>query len=128
MTHELTIQQRSDEESKKKKTITLKATTSALTEENSENSKNEEVEDNDMVLLACEFKKFFKKKGPPIRGKNSFKKPLDRMKEKENDKNERKERCSIFFGCNILRHLRIDYPLKNKCLRKRRKHCWLHGR
>ena len=81
MTHELTIQQRSDEESKKK-TISLKSTTSVLSEEDLKNSRHEEVEDNHMVLLARKFKKNFKKKGPPVRGKNSFRKLLDRMKER----------------------------------------------
>ena len=55
MTHELTIQQTSDEESKKKKTIAFKATTSTLSKEDSKKSKPEEVEDNDMVLLAHKF-------------------------------------------------------------------------
>ena len=74
-----------------------------------------------MVLLAQKFKKFLKKKDPPIRDKNSFRKPLDRVKEKEKNRDERKERGSVYFGCNRLGHLRIDYLLKKKLLRKKKK-------
>ena len=81
MTHELTMQQRSDEERKKKKIIALKAVTSILSEEDLEKSKPKEVEDNDMVLLYRKFRKFLKKNDPPTRGKNLFRKPLDRVKE-----------------------------------------------
>ena len=72
MTHELTMQQRSNEDSKKKKTITLKATTSALSEEDSKNFEHEEGEDSNMVLLARKFRKFLTKKDPSIRGKNTY--------------------------------------------------------
>ena len=115
------MQQRGDEESKKKKTISLKAITSTVSDEDSEKSEHEEVEDNDMVLLAHKFRKFFKKKDPPIRGKNSFRKFLDRIKEKEKDRDERKKRSSICFGCNRSGHLRIDCSLEKKMLRKKKK-------
>ena len=74
-----------------------------------------------MVLLAQKFRKFLKKKDPPIRGKNSFRKSLDRVKEKEKDRDERKERSNICFGCNRLGYLRIDYPLEKKMLKKKKK-------
>ena len=53
-----------------------------------------------MVLLAQKFRKFLKKKDPPTRDKKSFRKPLDRVKEKEKDRDEKKERSSVYFGCN----------------------------
>ena len=121
MTHELTMQQRSDEESKKKKTIALKATTSVLNEEDSKNCEHEEGEDSGMVLLARKFRRFLKKKDPSTRSKNSFRKSLDRVKEKEKDRDERKEMSNVYFGCNRLGHLRIDYPLEKKMLRKKKK-------
>ena len=98
MTHELSMQQRSDEESKKKKTITLKAIISAPNEEDLEKLENEEAEDDDMALLAHNFRKFLRKKGPPIRGKNSYRKSLDRVIEKEKEKDKKKEKNNVFYG------------------------------
>ena len=103
------MQKRSDEESKKKKTIALKSTTTTLSEEDSENFEHKEGDDNDMALLAHKFRKLLKRKDPLIRSKKSFTKPLDRVKEKEKDRDERKERNNVCFGCNKSRHLRIDY-------------------
>ena len=74
-----------------------------------------------MVLLARKFKKFLKRKDPPIRRKNSYRKLLDRMREKEKERDKRKEKSTICFGCNRPRHLRIDYPLEKKMFRKKKK-------
>ena len=86
MTHKLIMQQKSDEENNKKKTIAPKATTSALSKEDSKNFDHKEGEDSDMILLARKFRKFLKKKDPPIRGKKYFRNLLDRVKEKEKDR------------------------------------------
>ena len=93
-----------------KKTIALKATTSALSEEDSEKSKNEEVKDDDLPLLTHKFKKFLKRKSLSIRGKNFYRKPLDRVREKENEKDERKEKSNICYECNRSRHLGLNVP------------------
>ena len=121
MTHELSMQQRSDEESKKKKTITLKAITSALSEEDSKKSKNEKAEDDDMILLTHKFRKFLKKKDPLFKGKNSYRKPLDRVREKEREKDERKKKNNICYRCNRSRHFMTECLLEKKIFRRKKK-------
>ena len=70
MTHELMMQQKSEDESKRKKVIDLKAT-SAEKEDDEDSDSGEGKSDNKLALLTRKLRKFLKRRGPP-KGKPFF--------------------------------------------------------
>ena len=83
MTHELVMQQKTEDESKKKKVIALKAITTTESEEKKESGSGEGESDNEVVLLIRKFENFLKRRGPPNKERPFFKRNQLRRKEKE---------------------------------------------
>ena len=111
MTHELMVQQKSEEESKRKKTIALKATF-----ENEEDSGSEEGKsDNELALLTRKFKKFLKRRGPP-KENSFFRKNQPKGKERE----EKKEAAKVCYNCKKSRHFRFECPSSRKEPKKKK--------
>ena len=90
MTHELMVQQKSEEEGKMKRIIALKA----ISENEEEESGSEEGEsDNEVALLTRKFKRFLRRRGPPSKGKSLFKRNQPKGKEKEEKKEARPDKA-----------------------------------
>ena len=103
MTHELMIQQKSEEESKMKRTIALKA----ISENEEEESGSEEGEsDNEVALHTRKFKRFLRRRGPPPKGKSLFKRNQLKGKEKE----EKKEVAEVCYNCKKPGHFKFECP------------------
>ena len=83
MTHELMIQQKSEDENKKKKVISLKSTTLVEREDEKESGSGKGESDNKVALLTRKFRIFLKKRGPPNKGRPFFKKNQLRGKKKK---------------------------------------------
>ena len=113
MTHELMIQQKSEEESKMKRTIALKA----ISENEEEESRSEEGEsDNEVALLIRKFKRFLRRRGPPPKEKSLFKRNQPRGKEKE----EEKEVAKVCYNCKKPGHFNFECPSSRREPKKKK--------
>ena len=112
MTHELMIQQKSEEESKMKKTIALKA----ISEDEDEESGNEGESDNEVALLTRKFRRFLRRRGPPSKGKSLFKRNQPRDKEKE----EEKEVAKVCYNCKKPGHFNFECPSSRREPKKKK--------
>ena len=72
MTHELMMQQKTEDEGKRKKVIALKVTTTIEREDEEESGSGEGESDNEVALLTRKFKIILKRRGPPNKEKSFF--------------------------------------------------------
>ena len=116
ITHELTMQHRTEDDQKRRKSIAFKAAMDKMEESEEEHSSNYEIQDDDLVIIMRKFKKFMKRKRRFNR-KPIKKGEISRYKEKE--KENIKDQGPVCYECKKPRHLRYDCPLLKSSMRKK---------